>query len=96
MEYVKEREDCIQSIFQANNDFSHDPDHIHNFSNLITTPKRDEIIYTTSYSIASMLGKITCFWFTHTKSNEELEPIIEGVKNSSDILGKEALKRFET
>ena len=83
----------MQSIFQVNHDFGHAPDHAREFSKLIITTKRDERLFTASYTIVNMLGKIICSRFTCTKSNEELEPIIEGIKKAKGMLGLEKLKR---
>ena len=58
MQHVKRQEKYMQSTFQVNHDLGYSADHTHKHAKLMIPPKRDEKLFTASYTVVSMLGKI--------------------------------------
>lgn len=94
--YVQKKEGYMQSSFQLNHDHGYAGDHTHKYSKQIASTNRADKIFTASYTIVGMLGKVVSSRLTFTKSNDELNPILSGLSGIRGSMGLPSVKRYET
>ena len=94
--YIKQKEAHMQSSFQLRHDHGHAGDHTQKCSKQITSSNRPDKLHAASYTIVSMLGKVSSSRLTFTKSNDELSPMLHGLSSIRQNMGIPELKRYET
>ena len=96
LHFMELHEDYMQSSFQMESDDGIAADHTHKMANVVHTSGREGRLFSGSYTMLSRGGTIVGNRFVFSKSNKELEPIIQSYKRVRDNAGSGKLKVFQS
>ena len=92
---MESKNDYFQTSFTLESDEGASADHTHKFSGVIKqVAGRQGHVFGASYTIASLLGSVVCNIPTFTKSNTEINPIVQRYRWIRDQRGIGPLKVF--
>jgi hypothetical protein len=89
-------EPYLQEFHQLLCDEGAQADHTFKFANMIMASVRSGKVFHASYDCLSLGGFCNFNRLTHTKSNDEIRPLLELYKEVRENAGVEKLKRFES
>ena len=84
-----------QRSLQKDVDEGASPDHTHKFASNIKIPGRSGNAFSASYTVMSLNGLVNISALTHTKSNAEVDSIVQGYKRVRENAGEPRLRRLE-
>lgn len=88
-------EPYLQNSFQMHPDESEAPDHSHKVANIISASGKKGKLFFASYDTISLRGFCNFNRMTHTKSNDEIEPLIRLYRDVRKNANAGPLKRVE-
>jgi len=95
VDFMESKNDYFQTSFTLESDEGASADHTHKFSGVIKqVAGRQGHVFGASYTIASLLGSVVCNIPTFTKSNTEINPIVQRYRWIRDQRGIGPLKVF--
>lgn len=94
--YMRANEHYFQISFQMHYDDGNAGDHTHKMANLVRSSGRRGKVFTASYTVTSKLGFVNMNRLTMTKGTFELCDLLKDYKETRNIVGAPALKRYES
>ena len=93
---MQRNESFIQARFQLNHNKGASGNHTHKYAKLMNAHGRNGKFFSATYTFLSQLGFVISCRPTYTKSNDEIRPILLGLKKNCENSGVGKLKRYET